>query len=456
MKRFISMFAGILIAAAAHEAHAGCVDESVGGCQLGNGCPGVRECSGGSWGVCEPVAGTKSCNVCGGAGTQQCDASGQIISECAPITACDPVAMTLYRQGPVGRPATFSLTHSDFDLRDDTFPNSGGVAVAGNSTGYRLNAGFTALMCHQPFYGVPCYEVTGDNTTWPLGALTTPASVEIYKNGQLTSINLMSYASTWPDDSDTVGLSEHVEGLAHSATHVFVSTVDSVYRVPFGADLENWWSALYDADVELPGANGHDHVGDIDVFNNHVFVPLEFKDNANTTPARLSVLTLDLQVALINDFPRDVQKKAGWVAVNPVNGLVYSTDDAAFIHVYELQPDGHPLRHLYDVTLDYAPAGGLGDGGAFSPSGHFYVSGKDNSGYMHLTMYELKGRNGTRKTQTVPVPWDGHVQGLDVFDAAGISGAHPGWDGQIHVALGSDWNMFWSMWHYDVDLPGSL
>lgn len=89
MKRTIMLIAGITAALAGSEARAACQDGTIGGCELANGCPGERECIGTTWGGCEPVAGTKSCTVCSGPGTQQCDGSGNIVSACTRAEQCN-------------------------------------------------------------------------------------------------------------------------------------------------------------------------------------------------------------------------------------------------------------------------------------------------------------------------------------------------------------------------------
>jgi hypothetical protein len=89
MRRIIMVAIGLLVGLAGAEARAACDEGTYGSCKMTNGCPGMKECVYPGWGPCEPVAGTKTCTVCSGSGSQQCDSGGEIVTSCARAEQCN-------------------------------------------------------------------------------------------------------------------------------------------------------------------------------------------------------------------------------------------------------------------------------------------------------------------------------------------------------------------------------
>ena len=124
------------------------------------------------------------------------------------------------------------------NLTDDAFPDYPLISVANHATKFRIDDQHTALFCRDPFFGPPCTEMTGDGLYHPFFFVVNPASVEVYKNAWMNDISSIGSQSTYPHMVWTPYLSYHVEGIAHTSTHLFVSTVDDLYRVPIGEDLQ--------------------------------------------------------------------------------------------------------------------------------------------------------------------------------------------------------------------------
>ncbi|WP_434385845.1 hypothetical protein [Melittangium boletus] len=86
----VLMSLGLVAALVSAEAWATCAPE--GGyrsCTMeGTRCPGISYCDN-YWSQCAPVGGARSCTVCGGAGTQQCDDSGNPYGSCTRAEQCN-------------------------------------------------------------------------------------------------------------------------------------------------------------------------------------------------------------------------------------------------------------------------------------------------------------------------------------------------------------------------------
>ena len=487
MKTHAFVAAGLLAILSAVEAHAKCLEGAIGGCQLTNGCPGESECVGGVWIGCEPVAGTKTCTRCGGVGTQMCNASGAIVSACTRPEACNgcdddgdglideglqcytPTPMLSLKDNP-GFPWGALEWSSTKTWEDDVsglyWPGTGGeLAMDGTATGYKIAQNTEALLCPLPNFG-GCSKATdlesGD------GAWHTPSEpILSYELFPYNWDDIWSNAdiSVWPDDTEPVmdpGTSEnmvqHLQGLAHDAGNWFVSKQTAIYKVPVSANLANESSVMWTAKATIPWqAGARNHIGDLDQYQGYVFAPFEGGD---LTPLVILYRATDLGIAKVLRFPSSIQPlKAGWVAINPQNGKLYSGDTWNEINVYDWDVPGDELKYLYSITSTGSLQGN-GNGVAFSPSGHMYIPYKTGDDLKLKILQpigrevELLGDYWIAQDLLGPL----HIfEGVDVWDTDTVSGKHPNLHGQVHILV-LNWDAIddnWSIYHADA-LNGPL
>ena len=209
------------------------------------------------------------------------------------------------------------------------------------------------------------------------------------------------------------------------------------------------------------------HIGDIDQFEGIVFAPFERTENGPAAPviAMYEAGTLDLLE--VKHFPPNTQSKAGWVAINPVDGLLYSGDQSHTLHVYDWRGDSTELEHLYTVAMPANIVGfGAGNGLAFSDSGHMYGAERDNDWHLnnvYLYVFHVVGREVTFKKKVLLIEdFEGAahdtLEGLTVMRTDVLGDAHPHLTGDVHVAFWNDdfFDDNWTILHVEVDDPSLL
>lgn len=314
-----------------------------------------------------------------------------------------------------------------------------------------------------------------------------------------TFVPQYGYAGVSADANETP-YSGQINGIAHSPNAWFVTHNDNngcpkVWRFPLaydfssdpgggcGNDRECWGKHLVMAkwlpelfNEGLP--SGYDHLGDADWYER----PLQWKSGDPTTAAleqlypfsggRLFVplegsgkppivVALDDNLNLRGYATLNPQTHGGWVAVNPTDGLIYSSNDnPSMLFVYRPVFVNGNLTDLQLVTTrilspsDYT--GRWAQGGAFSPSGKLYLTYDLGGGKGWLDILEVDTNFGSgpvyrvgRIDISMNVYW-GEIQGLTVTDRP--SGAHSSIRGQVHVAyLDQDANDDdWFLMHFEL------
>ncbi|MDX2565281.1 hypothetical protein PV371_37450 [Streptomyces sp. TX20-6-3] len=276
----------------------------------------------------------------------------------------------------------------------------------------------------------------------------------MYWTEKLDSPGSLLWAGDWPHQAEPLEISELVQGIAHNATHHFFSKRYGVFRVPIGENLSDEHRRLWDRKAGIPErlAGGRDHFGDIDQYKGYVFAPLEKYGWTSGDPtARLIIFNLQLEVVGHLDFPPSLQRSAGWVAINPLNGYLYS-NDGGDIHVYDWRNSTNgQLAHLYSISKPDEVY--LGQGAAFSASGKLYTARQRHDSSLYIYGMLISGRAAVVQT----VRHEGGVfpttEGVDVWDSGrDVESVHPKFSGQIHVIcldadIGTDQ---WYIYHYKV------
>jgi len=179
----------------------------------------------------------------------------------------------------------------------------------------------------------------------------------------------------WDDVS-----SEEIQGIAHSETHWYISNKDTIHKTKKN-QIKSVVKKVKISSIQNrlgAGGNDYDHFGDIDFYDGLLYVATTGKNNA--TPIVI-VFDENLNFKKYAYFPSNKQSEAGWVAINPVTGYLYSSDPYRRLHVYDRDfNNGSTLTSLYDISLSFkygAPNENewkkvANQGGAFSPNGIFY------------------------------------------------------------------------------------
>jgi Bacterial TSP3 repeat/Thrombospondin type 3 repeat len=239
-----------------------------------------------------------------------------------------------------------------------------------------------------------------------------------------------TYLGNRPSSSDNPDWSENAQGIANDGQHWFFTNRYGLYK--YAAN----WREVDGADdgklqvVSLPPELfplGMDHFGDLDYYAGYLFVPFEDNDEdchwePSCPPYGTSCVVCEHNApyAIIGVFRAsdlafvdwvdvtDHQAKAGWLAIDPVEGLLYSSSNLIdansglfrySIDVGKIENGTQgdflaPARSVPVVEFDGLPVIGeftYVQGGVFSPWGDLYLSvGKagdsasDTHGGLHL------------------------------------------------------------------------
>jgi hypothetical protein len=212
-----------------------------------------------------------------------------------------------------------------------------------------------------------------------------------------------------PENSDLGDISEtEIQGIAHSKTHWYISNKGTIYKTPKNrfesivkkVDLSNIQGQL--------GCGFYDHFGDMDFYEGLLYVATTGK---NGSLPIVVVFDENLNFKKYAYFPPNKQCGAGWVAINPVTGYLYSSSPYRELHVYDRNfSSGSILTSLYDVSLDFkygAPSENewgkvWNQGGAFSPNGVFYYvldhQEDENCSYTGIHAFLIHGRYSSEIT----------------------------------------------------------
>lgn len=277
------------------------------------------------------------------------------------------------------------------------------------------------------------------------------------------------------------GWTDKLQGVTHDDQHWYFTQQDRLWKIPVTHDLHADLGDFASVGIPIPG---YIHFGDIDFFNGHIYVPLE----GDGQPATVVVFNQSLQYkksALLS-----AQGGSGpWCAINPVNGLLYSstfndTPDRILFQVYERIESTNDAGELVDFKLNHLGAmelfdetgdsfhlGGL-QGAAFSRRGHLYLvvdtvmNSANEDGHRGIMGFDmLTGRRTVHRLVDYrpwkffprPIGWVKiqELEGITIWEDVDATGA-PGIIGQLHlVMLDKDWENDDDLYfkHYEVEFP---
>lgn len=140
------------------------------------------------------------------------------------------------------------------------------------------------------------------------------------------------YLGNYPSDRKT-GWNEDLQGVAHDLNNWYFTQKIKIWKFPISRDLKKSISKnnLPTGIKSVTMLNrlrkrGYNHFGDLVQYKGYLFIPVEAEKGTNTKNPLLvvykaSTLTYIGAARLLH------QTKAGWCAVNPENGLLYSSNN---------------------------------------------------------------------------------------------------------------------------------
>lgn len=171
--------------------------------------------------------------------------------------------------------------------------------------------------------------------------------------------------------------SDHAQGIACDGAHWYISQDDGAddrgiykFTLDFAREVTRW----------RPGTSLGNHLGDIDcgVYRGKpcIYVPYEETPSGH---GRVVVLDRDLGLLEAHDLkaadggPPPTGGKGPWIAQNPHNGLVYTSEYDAVRRLEAYDPD-REFRHVPGESIVLEQVCDKVQGGAFNASGHVFLS----------------------------------------------------------------------------------
>lgn len=241
---------------------------------------------------------------------------------------------------------------------------------------------------------------------------------------------------------------QSMQGIVGAIGYWYLCKENVIYRT----DCNNM-TLLYNStsikNLPFGGLREYDHFGAMDYYDGKLYVALS-KKGGGKRPLVI-VYDSDLKFKGYYRFPLDKQDDVSWVAINPGNGLLYSTDEYKKLKAYKM-PGLHPkkygmtMTYLFSVKLDFGSLGHSpgswwdnvwNQGGAFDPYGNFFYTldhaREEYSKYTGVYIFEITGRKSKVKWR-LPIKYDpdyfngkwrrGELEGLTLYSRA--DGKYPG------------------------------
>ena len=153
------------------------------------------------------------------------------------------------------------------------------------------------------------------------------------------------YLGQHPKDRQN-GWSDGLQGVAHDQNNWFFTQKKRLWKFPINHDLNKKIDLYYPSmpnthirkEKPLPAGvktitipeslkrGGYDHFGDLVQHKGYLFIPLEAEDGKNKQKPLLAVFRAS-NLAFVGSASLPRQTKAGWVAINPSNDWLYTSNN---------------------------------------------------------------------------------------------------------------------------------
>jgi hypothetical protein len=185
---------------------------------------------------------------------------------------------------------------------------------------------------------------------------------------------------------------EAVNGVARDANFWYFTQQHALVKVPVTTGLDQ--NLKDNSEVVFVGDENNEtmpvwiptnyvHMGDCDAYNGKLYIPVE-SDGKKRPALYVEVNASDLSLSSSGTNPDSTVVDAPWVAINPKNGFLYTSDfNTNFIRVYSISHQGQQLVLTEQSHVNLLDQQGKPltvyriQGGAFSPSGKLYLSSDD-------------------------------------------------------------------------------
>lgn len=296
---------------------------------------------------------------------------------------------------------------------------------------------------------------------------------------------MYSYLWQYPKNRE-MGWSEEVNGVCHDASNWFFTQNGNLWKFPITHDIKNTCKKpsgkilktdKKEIEVKLRAIYGvsrvkNIHMGDIDYFQNHVYVPIT-ADSEKDEPISVIFIFTARDLSFTNYYIpiREDKKKfssIGWVAINK-NGLLYTSDknvknttnkNYSRVHVYEIgnilrkEPlTFHSVANLYD-QFGRAFHRGYMQGGCFDDNNHLHMMNGFVTWYKgsYKNNWSKNGKGGICIYKTREAPVKGGVQNLYLLkQSAQKSGFRYQFDGKGDEPQGLT---YWNLDYVKPESPG--
>ncbi len=252
---------------------------------------------------------------------------------------------------------------------------------------------------------------------------------------------------------------DNSQGVAQDGSYWFFTNRHNLFKIPMKTRITTETKKTKNAGIPsslFREGNGYDHMGDIDIYLNKIFVPLE-----GERPPKVGVYdSQTLQWLYGHDIINKDQNGFPWCAIDPKAKRLFTSnfdfDSTQGLFVYQLEVKGNDITGA--VLLDTFPLYNTAfqnfklkriQGGCFSPNGQLYLlsdSRDEDAGIYGFDMYT--GRQFVYKKiqkRTNYIPWLGdpifegdELEGITYCNLS--SGQNPiaqtpGINGKIHVTM---------------------
>ena len=222
----------------------------------------------------------------------------------------------------------------------------------------------------------------GEFTAIPHGFGSFPKSGSILTAMHgMNSPKIEQWGIEYEDNINNETWTEECQGVTTDGSFWYFSSNNDRYRAIHKIGL-NW---KYHGNFRYPytdivAGKNEVHLGDPDFYNGNIYVPIE-----STKEARICVLNTNLEMIALPTLGGEEEppqkKKMPWLAINPWNGLLYSSifgDEGAepvtTLYAYDLKNFLHDKKNdiiLKDKSLYKV------QGGCFSNNGHVFLASDD-------------------------------------------------------------------------------
>ena len=323
-------------------------------------------------------------------------------------------------------PCSYFFT-GDIDLSNNRWPD--GSRMNDSISSVLVYSGQEITLCPHSRYRGTCRHLRQNTPGYywnmaSLGINDTTSSLELRPNTPVWSS--ARYRSNYPHDRENTWSNE-AQGVTHDANNWYITNKWHIHKYPVGRSVS---SNSYSRRNNLP--HGCKHFGDPTFYGGDMCAPLEGGPNPDD---RIYVYDTNLNIRRFGRLNH--QSHAPWVAINPVNGLMYSSDFRTnTLRVYNRNfANGSWLTPKYSITLD-RHLNGI-QGGVFSQNGYLYLTTSGGQAGIHV--FDIRGSRARRVRFIGPngykpgFPNYEEVEGITLWDLD--NGRAPGISGQIHWIL---------------------